>query len=480
MTGQKFLQLEKQVLATVRRYGMIEPGDRVLAAISGGADSVALLLCLHRLAPRFKLTLSAAHLNHRLRGAESDTDEEFVRGLCDRLGVDLAVESAAVRDAAAAARQNLEEAARQARYGFLRRVARQAGARRIAVGHTLNDQAETVLLRFLRGSGAGGLAAIHPVVDGIIIRPLLATSRAEVLRYLEALEIPYREDSSNRDRSLRRNRLRHEWIPGLEREFNTGLAETLAREAELARETSDLLESVCIDAYERIKSAVPDGIVLPSLEIGEMHPMLQKLVLRRAVREVRGSLRGISACHTDALVRLVQEAQSGRVVELPGGCTAARRFQSIVLLKERPGGAPEFEYQLRIPGSCVVPEAALEVTAAVTGSRIRARQQAKTRNSALLDRDSIRGGLTVRSRRPGDRYGGAGHRKVKKMLVDAKIGLELRARLPMVATDDAVVWIPGFMPAKGFAARPESTRCVLLEVRHLRESRETERPRIEV
>ncbi len=466
MTGQKFLPLENLALRTIRRFGMLEPGDGVVAAVSGGADSVALLLCLQRLAPRFKLALSAAHLNHRLRGAESDADEQFVRELCARLGIDLAIESADVGKAAAAARQNLEETARRARYEFLRRVARQAGARRIAVGHTLNDQAETVLFRLLRGSGAAGLAAIHPVVDGTIIRPLLETSRAEVRRYLEALEISCREDSTNRDLSLRRNRLRHEWIPELEKQFNPRLARTLAREAELARETSDFLASICDDAYGRIKKAAAGGVLLPAAEVAKMHPLLQKLVLRRALRDVCGTLRGICACHTDSLISLCRSGRGGRRVELPSGCAAIRRFDCIAVLKDLPGAVQPFEYDLSIPGGCEVLEAGIEVTATVTGpgSLTRPREAC---SSAMLDGDSLYGRVSVRSRRPGDRYGGPGHRKVKKMLIDAKIDRQSRAALPVVAAGNAVIWIPGFKPAKRFAAHPGSSRCILLEARPL-------------
>jgi len=467
MTGTKLLPLERKALGTIRRFGMIEPGDRVVIALSGGADSVALLLVLQRLAPRLDAAVSAAHLNHRLRGAESDADENFVRELCSRLGVHLAVESAAVREAASAARQNLEQSARHARYDFLRRVARQSGARRIAVGHTLNDQAETVLLRFFRGSGAAGLAAIRPVVDGTIIRPLIETSRSEVLRYLQALGTPHREDSSNRDLSLRRNRLRHEWIPELQRVMNPRLIETLAREAALSRETSDLLETVCADAYARVKTAAPDGILLPAARIAEMHPLLQKLVLRRALREVRGTLLGICACHADSLMRLCKSGQSGQVVELPGGCAAVRRFDQVAILKKPPVPVPAFEYDLPVPGSCVVPEAAMEIAATLTKPDAHSRSRESGHNCAFLDADLIGSFVKVRSRRPGDRYGGAGHRKVKKMLIDARVALQFRAGLPVVVADDAVVWIPGFKPAKNFAARSDSARCLLLEAHFL-------------
>jgi tRNA(Ile)-lysidine synthase len=461
MRGPKPLPLDNQALKTIRRFGMVKPGERVLVAVSGGADSVALLLCLQRLAARLKITVTAAHLNHRLRGAESDADEEFVRKLCARHGIDLIAESARVKEKAAASRQNLEEAAREARYDFLRRAARQVGADRIAVGHTLNDQAETVLMRLFRGSGAAGISAIYPVVDGVIVRPLLETGRAEILRYLKSLRIRHREDSSNRDLELRRNRLRNKWIPQLAREFNPRLIETLSREADLARETTDFLEQISRAEYKRLRAPVRGGISLPAKEIAEMHPLMKKLVWRHALLEVRGSLRGITTHHIEAVLGLCRTGQSGKVAELPGGTTVVRRFKNVAVLQHRPEAGSSFEYRLRLPGRCAVPEAGLEIIAS------EGENGDATLFSACLDRDLLPRTLVVRSRRPGDRYGGAGHRKIKKMLIDARIDLQARSTLPVVAVKDAVVWIPGFKPARRYTARSDSSRCILLQARPL-------------
>jgi tRNA(Ile)-lysidine synthase len=458
---------------------MLKPGERVLVAVSGGADSVALLLCLQRLSARLKINVTAAHLNHRLRGAESDADEKFVRRLCARRGIDLVVESSPVRSRAAAAKQNLEEAAREARYDFLRRAARQSGAGRIAVGHTLNDQAETVLMRLFRGSGAAGLSAVYPVVDGIIVRPLIDTARADILRYLKSLKVRHREDSSNRDLELSRNRLRKKWIPLLSREFNPRLVEALSREAELARETSEFLEQVSRAEYERLRSPVQGGFSLPAREIVERHTLMGKLIVRHALREVRGSLKGITMRHVEAVLRLCRAGQSGKATEMPGGITAVRRFKNVAVLRDRPGTGSSFEYRLRLPGRCAVPEAGIEIVALENGdatlfSRLSSgkgiREQGENRvaspfSSAWLDRDRLPKTLIVRSRRPGDRYGGAGHRKVKKMFIDARIELQARSTLPVVAAGDAVVWIPGFRPAREYAARADSAHPLLLEAR---------------
>ena len=481
------MPLENQALKTIRRFGMLGPGERVIVAVSGGADSVALLLCLHRLAARLRISVTAAHLNHRLRGAESNGDEKFVRGLCAGRGIDLVVESVNVKAMAAASKQNLEETAREVRYDFLRRAAGSVGAGRIAVGHTLNDQAETFLMRLFRGSGTTGLSGIHPVVDGIIVRPLCETGRVEILRYLKSLKVRHREDSSNRDLELIRNRLRKKWIPLLAREFNPRLVETLSREAELARETSDFLERVSRAEYERLRAPVRGGFSLPALGINNLHPLMSKLVLRHALREVCGSLRGFTMRHVESVLRLCETGQSGKAAQLPEGVTAVRRFKNVVVLRDRPEAGPEYQYRLRLPGRCRIPEAEMEIVAkngdaeggtwlhcppekSSSHREMRSLSSEGQHNQvpfspsfAWLDRDMLPKTLVVRSRRPGDRYGGAGHRKVKKMLIDARIDLHARSTLPVVAAGYAVVWIPGFKPARQYAARRGTAHPLVLE-----------------
>ncbi len=300
----KLLPLEAFVLRTIRKYGMVRPGDHVLVGVSGGADSTALLFCLHRLAHRLGISLSVAHLNHGLRGAESDADESFVRNLSARLGLPFHSETLAGNALQSKARGNLEEAARNARYDFLKRASRLAGASRIAIGHSRNDQAETFLLRLFRGSGMEGLAAIHPVVEGAIIRPLLECGRPDILEYLETRGIEYREDSSNRDLRFRRNRLRLEWIPYLEKHFNPRLVQALAREAERARETSGLLDQLAAKEYGNLRIEHEHGILLPAKDVNGLPAAIRNLVLRMALREARGSLRGIASCHVEQIHRL--------------------------------------------------------------------------------------------------------------------------------------------------------------------------------
>lgn len=451
---------EMKVLRTIRRFRMTEEGDRVLVALSGGADSTALLACLSRLAPRLHITLAVAHLNHGLRGGEADEDEEFVRRLCAELNLTLICERANLGAAADAPPPNLEEAAREARYSFLGRAAESVGAARIAVGHTRDDQAETFLLRLLRGSGLKGLAGIQPVRGKQIVRPLIRCTRESVESYLAAVRLSHREDSTNRDLWRRRNRVRHELIPYLEKHFNPRAAGALSRVARFCGEAADYLEEQADEAARDLFLRQAQSISLEASKVWRLHPAIRKTIVRRALAECRGSLRGITNRHVNGIVGLCRPGRSGKSLPLPGGGVVGRRHERLIILKSAPQPARIFTYELPIPGRCEVPEAGMSLSAGMEEPAGAAEPFEARLNPELLPE-----ALTVRSRRPGDRYGGSGRRKVKKMLIDARIPLEDRDLLPMVAAGDSVIWIPGFKPAKSFIAAADAGRCVVLKAR---------------
>jgi tRNA(Ile)-lysidine synthase len=460
----KLTPLENRVLKTIRTYAMLAPGQRVVVAVSGGADSTALLLCLHALKPLLNCDLTVAHLNHCLRGKEGDEDEAFVRRLSAELGLPYETESIEVLTQASDAKQNLEQAAREKRYDFLRRVADKRGAQKIAVGHNRNDQAETALFRFLRGSGIEGLSAIHPVVDGRVIRPMLECSRDSILEYLKQRGCEYREDSSNTDLRYSRNRIRRELIPYLEENFNPGLVDTLAREALLIRETWALFEALALETFNRLVHPVDNGISLKIEAIKVLHPALQKQVLRCALRRCLGSLRGISLANVEAVLALCMHSQSGGRILLPHNAIALRQFDDLLLLRNAPCSCAGFSYELEVPGYCYVAEACAAFRTEIRESPERGTAKDYVIRT-FLEPSALQTPLIIRSRIAGDRYGGAGRRKVKRMLIDAKIPLIRRDDLPMVVSGRDVIWIPGFRPAKAYRAGRGSKTSVMIEVK---------------
>jgi tRNA(Ile)-lysidine synthase len=463
-SSAKAYTLEIQIRRTIEQFNMLTPGEHVLVAVSGGADSTALLLFLHKLASGFPISLTAAHLNHRIRGAEADEDQDFVGKMCADLGIPFVSEIIEVKQQAAKAKKNLEEYARALRYDFLRRVADRIKAQKIAVGHNLNDQAETVLFRFIRGSGLEGLSSIHPVVGGVVIRPLLECTRDSIRQYLKQQNVPYREDSSNTDLRHARNRIRLELIPYLEKSFNPQSASTIAREAFLARETWSFIESLAVEAYQNLHCRIDNAILLKIDKLLKLHPALQKQVLRQALKAHLGSLQGIASVHIQSILSLCATGRSGDQIRIPHGSVVARQFDSLRIMAEPSPANPSYSCRLEIPGLCRVPEIGATFRCTTCDAPNLKMMREKRSTQAYLGLSSLPQFLLIRSRMPGDRYGGPGHRKVKKMLIDNKIPQLHRPALPMIVAGNDVIWIPGFRPARNYEAMPGSPNCIMVEM----------------
>jgi tRNA(Ile)-lysidine synthase len=455
-----------RVLRTIRRHDLIPPGSRVIAAVSGGADSTALAYVLHELQRAANFTLAGvAHLNHGLR-AMAAADEQFCRETAAALGVPLEVGSADVASLARESGVSLEVAGRRARYAFLEAAARRLESTRVAVGHTRNDQAETFLLRLLRGAGPRGLGGIHPRV-GSIIRPLGDVSRADVVRYLTGRGLSWREDASNADVEIPRNRVRHELIPFLTERFTPGIVDVLAREAAIARDDDEWLEERAIEIATSIVLDRKEGSLrLNRLALAAAPVPLARRVVRRALEEIEGAgFTGFQA--VDAVLAL----EPGQQVDLPGVHVERRGAEILV----EPGGTPEvpspnsFEYALSIPGEVQVAEAGLVITAQrldAAESPLKAGGHEVTVQAPGLGTE-----LHVRSRRPGDALrplGLGGRKKLQDLLVDRKVAREERDRVPLVVdAADRIVWVVGHTVAEDFRVTEPAAGVILLKARRL-------------
>lgn len=457
--------------STITRYRMLRKGDGVVAALSGGPDSTALLCLLRELAGTMELRVHGAHFNHGLRGAESDGDEAFVRDQCSRLGVPLSVEHAA---SAPAAGDNIEQWAREVRYRFLEQVRAAEGLDRIALGHTRDDLAETLIMRLLRGSGLSGLACLRPVRGDGVIRPLVGVTRAGVLELLEELDQPFREDSSNRDMGRLRNRVRQELLPLLERNYNPQARERLADTAALLLDDEDLLQGHARETLERFDAPGEGSDTLPREALALLPPALARRVVRLALRRCRGDLRGVGRGHVESVIALAASG-TGRqkTIDLPGGLVVRAVYDRLVLEGGSPAPAPgAWSRPLAVPGT--TPLEACGLVAVVTiepapgagGSA----GWPDLDTTVLLDAGALGDeGVILRSWRPGDRYrpaGAPGRRKVGRMFIDDRVPRHRRSRVPLLDVGGEPVWVPGHRPAEGFAWRPEkSGACIRLELR---------------
>jgi tRNA(Ile)-lysidine synthase len=480
-----------RVIGTIREHDLVPAGASVLAAVSGGSDSVALASLLRDAEQAGALRLiGLAHFDHGLRGAASDADARFCVEIAARLERPLEIGRGDVRALARARRLSLEDAARQARYAFLEEARARVGADRIAVGHTLDDQAETFLLRILRGAGTRGLAGIRPR-RGAVIRPLLDCRREQLRQYLAERGLTYCEDCTNEDRQIPRNRLRHEVLPLLRRSFNPALDATLAREASIAREDAGLLDQLADEAYARVVQERPGETHVELTALGREPRPLGRRVVHRALGALAGG-RFIGYDHVDAVWRVCQE---GGRVDAPG--QYAERIGHEVVLKERPprarersgasdraraslddgSGHPEhrssFAYRLTVPGAVEVPESACRISAT----------PARPTEISGVDRSALAGGgptalvaaealltdgLVVRSREAGDRFrpaGLTGHQKLQDFLVNRKVPRRNRDRVPLVVdAENRIVWVAGHRLAEEFRVTDQTAGMVILKL----------------
>ena len=341
--------LEQSVLQAIEHAGMLAPGDRVGVAVSGGADSVALLRLLERLRDDLGITLAVVHFNHWLRATESEGDAEFVEQLARTSGFKIVTAREDVAAEAQRQGRNLEDMARQLRYAFFERVVREGRATHIAVAHTADDQAETVLAHLIRGTGLTGLAGIYPVA-GAVVRPLLGTRREELREYLRAIGQSWREDSTNRDTRRMRARIREQLLPLLARDFSPAIAGHLRELARFAREEERFWKALVEDRFQALVCEENDALRIPVkalLNPLELHAAARQLstsakcndslalrvlterLIRRLYQYVRGNRRELTAKHVEQVIDLASKPASGRSRELPGGIIVQRNFQEL-------------------------------------------------------------------------------------------------------------------------------------------------------
>ncbi|MDR4480944.1 MAG: tRNA lysidine(34) synthetase TilS [Nitrospira sp.] len=477
--------LHAQVIRALHGRQLLQPGQRVLVAVSGGPDSVALLAILHQLAPAWDLSLTVVHCNYGLRGAESEGDASFVTALCRRLKLPCLIKPVTMGRREAGASSSLQARARESRYRLFREVAAELGAARVALGHTANDQAETVLLRMLRGAGLRGLAGMPPIRERLFVRPLLSVSRQDILSYLEAVGWSYRTDSSNAKSIYLRNRVRHELLPVMQA-LAPAAIRLLARQADILREDDRVLNTLAARRLARIiRSRDSTSIMMDRAALLKHPAALQRRMLRQALQTLSPST---GMPRSDVLLSMLASLasrQSGGAWEIGPVTVACEQDQvRLCLVSPRPpAGGMVAELRSPVPASEDVAIDSLPSTIAWrwTGEGIRLCAVTRRRGllllekpssaMALLDADRLSWPVTIRSWRRGDWFvpiGMSGRRKkLQDYFTDAKLGRSVRQRIPLLVSRDGIVWIVGERVDARFAATRSTTRFVLARVAHL-------------
>jgi tRNA(Ile)-lysidine synthase len=467
------LIFSKQVLLSIRKKGLLRAGQRVGVAVSGGADSVALLRLLLELRAEVGIVLSVVHFNHKLRGKASDKDEDFVARLAEKFGLTLHVGRGDVARKAKEEKRNLEDAARRARYAFFRRLTESGQVDCVTTAHTADDQAETVLAHILRGTGLAGLAGIHPVTNDGIIRPLLETRRGDLRKYLRTKRQAWREDATNKDTSRQRARMRKKLMPLLEKEFNPRVVQHLSGLAELARSDNASLElhaEVRCEALSKVMNGVHRH---PARDLADTSSSaIAGRMIRRLMEEARANAGELSLHHVEAVRQLARSGENGKVLQLPGGVDVRRDDDWLVFLKrearsEKKKAPMEFSYPVSLRDARDVNVAVKEISCVIRFRSIDwpdAQRETIKKGWAALDQDKLQGALTLRSLRPGDRMRPVGHRgehKLKRLLNERRISRWERDGWPVLEDGKNIVWARGFVAA-GFAATEETRNAILV------------------
>ena len=433
--------LADRVARVVRQHHLFRTGDTVIVGLSGGADSTALLELLNGL-PDLSPRLVAAHLNHCLRGPQSDNDEEFCRALALRHAIPFESRRTDVGELAGNQGLNLEDAGRRARIAFFDEVRKKWQATAVALGHHADDQAETVLMRLLRGAGPDGLAGM-PYCNGRgYIRPLLEISRAEIEGYLTKHGLTWCEDASNRDTAFLRNRIRHELLPLLER-YNPAVRERLTITASLLADENHLLERLAEEAFSQACAGGGGAWACDVGKLAQHPPAMRRRVLRLVLERLAGSLDHFSRRHITALELLLDSPRPNASLDLPQGITVVREYGSLRV--QRLASPAPLPYLLQIPGPGTYPlpdVGALGVSLEPCPPDIAALPS----HTACFDPVKAPFPWRVRTFQPGDRIvplGMSGSKKVKDIFIDEKISSDRRRRIPLLLSGDTLIWVCG-------------------------------------
>ncbi len=510
-------ELLNKTKQTIAKYNMLTVEDRVVVAFSGGPDSVALFHLLRSLKKELKLEIYLAHLNHMLRGKESDADAAFVRRIAGRYKVPVFVREENVRALAKKEKRSVEDAARKARYDFLLSTARQTGAKKIALGHQRDDQVETLLMRLIRGSGLRGLASIPParrVGNRLIIRPLIEVSRKEIISYLNQRRIKYRIDSSNLKTDYLRNRVRIKLLPLLEKEYNPNIRQTLFHLAEILRVNYEYIQTLARKGYrDCLKLKEKNAISLSLSRIKRYPPALQSEIIRLAIEQLNGK---IDYKHWQDIEGLLSNKPTGSVIHLPARLRAEKGYREIVFYRAGGGKLPPRQErettllpqglakdkirEIKIPGVTAIQELGLKIKtglfkggdsthlARACRGQIYSTRGLDTltgtgksnpygnvefklghrRNEECVDFKKIKLPLRVRFRKPGDWFRPLGmkqKKKIKDFFIDEKIPYSLRSTIPLLVSGrDEIVWVLGLRVSEDFKITKNTRKILKIKI----------------
>lgn len=452
----------EKVFDTINRHNLIEKGDKIVLGISGGPDSVCLLHILNRLKEQLDIEIYAAHLNHQIRGIEAQKDALYVTHLCEKMGIKYFVRSIDVPKYCKKNKLSIEDGARKLRYEMFYEIMQKTHANKIAIAHNTNDQAETILMRIMRGTGLQGLRGIEYIRDNIIIRPILDIERSEIEKYCEYYNLNPRIDKTNLDPIYTRNKIRLKLLPYMQENFNSNVIKAIVRMSNTIKEDSDYIESNALMQFEEICEVSDDSITIPVSLFADLHNSIKYRVLRYAIKYVLGDTNFIDQKHILEIIELEPDKKIGKKLNLPRGLFVYRKKNSIIItIKEIISEDAEYCYRIPKNGFVKIKELGILVDTETVSIQKYNISKNEGKNNRWFDANKTKGDLNVRNRRPGDKITlSIGNKKLKNLFIDMKIPKEERNNIPIIVDDEDVLCVGTYRTSEKFKV-DESTKEVL-------------------
>lgn len=460
--------MKDKVLEVVKKYKLIEEGDNIVLGLSGGPDSMALLYVLLDIKKAIDFNIYIAHLNHGVRGKEALEDQLFVEQLAKKLGLTCYSKTVNMDEYAKKAGLSSEEAGRKLRYDFFREILDKIGGGKIAVAHNKNDQAETLIMRFFRGTGIDGLKGMEYISDDII-RPILGIEREEIERYLKKKNIETRIDKTNLEPIYNRNKIRLELIPYIEENFNSNIIDTLWRTSRICSIDSDFLEQYAQKSYNSmVKKKLKDSIILDGEKFVEEHESIQRRIIRNCILDIKGDLQGITEKHILDVLMLFLERGTGKSIDLIDNIIAKTSYDEFIIEKKYIiEQKKDYMYKLDMEGTTYIDEIGYSFNVKVLPVTDIDKIDKNKRFIKYFDYDKIKGDLYVRNRKAGDRfvpYGMKGTKKIKDYFIDEKIPKDKRDSIPLLTDDENILWIVGYRSSELYKITPNTKRVLVVSL----------------
>ncbi len=458
----------EKVLSTINKHELIQKGDKIVVGLSGGPDSVCLLHILSRLKEELDLEIYAAHLNHQIRGIEAQKDAFYISKLCEEMGITFFIKSINVPEYCEKNGVSIEEGARKLRYEMFYEIKNNTRANKIAIGHNLNDQAETILMRMMRGTGLQGLKGIEYIRDGVIIRPILDIERNDIEEYCKQNKLNPRIDKTNLESIYTRNKIRLELIPYMKDNFNSNIIESIVRMGNSLRSDNDYIESEALIKFKEVSNIKSDSVEINLKPYINLHNSMKVRILRNSIKHILGDTNFIDQRHIDDIIELEDESKIDKVINLPRGIYVYRKKNSIILTnKEIVIEEIEFCYNIPSNGFIKVKEIGTIIETQVVSIN-KYKRSKSDKSCKWFDFNKIKGGIVVRNRRSGDKIKlSGGSKKIKDLFIDIKIPKEDRCKVPVIADDQGILSVGNFRNSENYKIDEETKEVLKVSFKKL-------------